>query len=97
LVRKKEFVGDTKTFLRGLNQDVAENTFSQIRGIGCSHPGPVDCANRLRLIMLGKNGQVVVENPSVSMIAESPGTPVFDTEPVLLQSLTSAISPDLSE
>ena len=48
-----------------LNQDPAENTFTQVRGIGhChTHPGPVDCANRLRLIMLGKNCNIIVDNP----------------------------------
>jgi len=63
-----------------LNQDVAENTFSQIRGFGSTHPGPVDCINRLRLIILGKNGKILVENPSVILEVEDETTANdFDT------------------
>ena len=78
-----------------LNQDPAENTFTQVRGIGHSHthPGPVDCANRLRLIMLGKNCNVIVENPSVAMEKEpksEDSAKVLDV--VLMQELLNPIT-----
>ena len=40
---------------RRLNQDVVENSFAQIRGMGGNHtqPGPVDFRQRLRLYILG--------------------------------------------
>ena len=74
-----------------VNQDPAENTFTQVRGIGHSHthPGPVDCANRLRLIMLGKNCNVIVENPAVIVENDAQGADQFES--VLMEQLVGHI------
>ena len=77
-----------------LNQDPVENTFSQIRGIGSSHPGPVDCANRLRLLLLGKNCQAVVENPAVAFEPDDASSCNFDTGTILMNDVTSTILAD---
>lgn len=47
-----------------LNQDCLENFFSQIRGrTGSSdHPTPVECLERIKAIMLGKNPGVALHN-----------------------------------
>ena len=77
-----------------LNQDPVENIFSQIRGIGSSHPGPVDCANRLRLLLLGKNCQAIVENPAVAFEQDDSSSSDFDTGTNLMNEVTSRILTD---
>ena len=78
-----------------LNQDSVENTFSKIRGIGSSHPGPLDCKNRLRLILLGKNGTWIVEQPSVAMeMPESEPEEVFDNSALVMKKAVAAVHPE---
>ena len=79
-----------------LNQDSVENTFSQIRGIGSSHLGPLDCKHRIRLILLGKNGTALVENPAVRLEEEilPDESSTFDTTELLLKEITSKILPE---
>lgn len=74
-----------------LNQDPVENTFSQIRGMGSSHPGPVDSANRLRLLLLGRNAQAVVENPAVAFEQDDSSGSDFDCGTILMKEVTSQI------
>ena len=76
-----------------LNQDSVENTFSQIRGIGSSHPGPMDCKNRLRLILLGKNGTAIVEQPSVA-IEPTNSQEMFDTSSLIMAKVVSNVHPE---
>jgi len=47
-----------------LNQDALESLFSQIRGRGGlnDHPTPLDALYRLRMIILGKNPGVIINN-----------------------------------
>lgn len=49
-----------------LNQDCLENFFSQIRGRSGAHdhPSPVECLQRIKIIMLGKNPGVALHNHS---------------------------------
>ena len=78
-----------------LNQDSAENTFSQIRGIGSPHPGPVDCKNRLRLILLGKNGSIFIKNPAV-LLDENEQEPECPLDPsvLILKKVVSSVHPE---
>uniref|UniRef100_A0A0K2V8B5 Putative LOC100575639 [Acyrthosiphon pisum] n=1 Tax=Lepeophtheirus salmonis TaxID=72036 RepID=A0A0K2V8B5_LEPSM len=52
-----------------LNQDLVENFFSRIRGISGdnSHPGPVEVKSRIKILLVGKNLQFCVQDPSVQM------------------------------
>ncbi len=52
-----------------LNQDLVENFFSRLRYLSGSHihPGPVTAKNRIRLLLLGKESDVIVKNSSVQM------------------------------
>lgn len=49
-----------------LNQDCLENFFCQIRGRSGphDHPTPVECLQRIKMIMLGKNPGVALHNHS---------------------------------
>ena len=55
-----------------LNQDILENFFSLIRGVGGynTHPGPVEAINRIRIILLGKDPEHIVSNPAVEVVVE---------------------------
>jgi hypothetical protein len=77
-----------------LNQDSAENTFSQIRGIGSPHPGPVDCKHRLRLIMLGKNGNVLVQQPSVLLEKGGSMEENIETAKLIMEDMVANVHPD---
>jgi hypothetical protein len=77
-----------------LNQDSAENTFSQIRGIGSPHPGPVDCKHRLRLIMLGKNGNVLVQQPSVLLEKGGSMDENIETAKLIMKDMVANVHPD---
>ena len=78
-----------------LNQDSVENTFSQVRGIGSSHPGPLDCKNRLRLILLGKNGTWIVEQPSVAIEpTENEAEEIFDNSCLITKKAVEAVHPE---
>jgi len=77
-----------------LNQDSVETTFSQVRGMGSSHPGPVDCANRLRLLLLGRNAQAVVENPAVAFEPDDSSECHFNTGTILMKEVTAPILTD---
>ena len=59
------------------NSDPAENFFSCIRTMGvCNdHPGPVDCLNRIRLLVVSRDAQIVVENSSVEVEPPSQSEP----------------------
>eukprot|EP00094_Tigriopus_californicus_P013854 TCALIF_13409-PA protein Name:"Similar to T Transposable element P transposase (Drosophila melanogaster)" AED:0.43 eAED:0.45 QI:0/0/0/1/1/1/2/0/323 len=50
-----------------LNQDFLENFFSQLRRMSGdnAHPGPVEALRRLRILLLGKNYNFLIKNPSV--------------------------------
>lgn len=52
-----------------LNQDFLENFFCQIRGRSGQHdhPTPVECLQRIKVIMLGKNPGVALHNHSNTM------------------------------
>ena len=54
-----------------LNQDLLENLFSRLRGLGGAndHPGPVLAMRRLRILQLSKcvNAEILVNNPSVKI------------------------------
>jgi len=54
-----------------LTQDILENFFSLLRGIGGynTHPGPVEAINRMRIILLGKDPEHIVYNPAVEFPA----------------------------
>ena len=54
-----------------LTQDILENFFSLLRGIGGynTHPGPVEAINRMRIIKLGKDPEHIVNNPAVEFPA----------------------------
>jgi len=95
LLEELKKIGINYIFTSRLNQDAAENTFSQIRGFGSTHPGPTDCINRLRLIILGRNGKIIVENPSVVQeVDDETMTNDFDTSLLLMDSLVSATHPE---
>ena len=49
------------------NQDIVENAFSRIRALGFTHthPGPVACKNRIRLLILGRDANVIIRSASV--------------------------------
>lgn len=51
------------------NSDPSENFFSCIRTLGVAndHPGPVDCMNRIRLLVMSRDAQIVVKNSSVEI------------------------------
>jgi hypothetical protein len=53
------------------NQDITENFFSRLRALGITytHPGPVACKNRIRLLILGKDADVIIQSSSVQMDA----------------------------
>ena len=52
-----------------LNQDLVENFFSRIRALGLTfnHPGPVSCKNRIRILTVTKEAEIIVKTSSVSM------------------------------
>ena len=52
-----------------VNQDIDENFFSRLRAIGITytHPSPVACKNRIRLLILGKDADVIIRSSSVQM------------------------------
>ena len=51
------------------NQDIVENFFSRIRALGITHthPGPVAAKNRIRLLMLGREADIIVKTSAVKM------------------------------
>ena len=51
------------------NGDCVENYFSCLRGIGgfCTHPTPLQCMQRIRILTLTKNAHLLVKNPSVEV------------------------------
>ena len=51
-----------------LNQDLVENLFSRIRALGLTfnHPGPVACKNRIRVLTIVKEADIIVRTASVS-------------------------------
>jgi hypothetical protein len=53
------------------NQDITENFFSRVRALGITytHPGPVACKNRIRLLILGKDADIIIRSSSVQMDA----------------------------
>jgi hypothetical protein len=55
------------------NQDIVENFFSRIRALGAthSHPGPVAARHRIRLLLLGKEADIVVKTSSVQCNTEA--------------------------
>ena len=79
-----------------INQDSVENTFSQIRGIGSPHPGPVESKNRLRLILLGKNGKILVQNSSVVQEVTSSNDEIeFDNGVLIMKDVASGIESEV--
>jgi len=54
------------------NSDPAENFFSCLRTLGGSndHPGPVECMNRIRLLIMSRDAKIVVENSAVEIETE---------------------------
>ncbi len=50
-----------------LNQDCIENLFSRVRAItgNNQHPTPVEALRRLRVLMLGKDHNIILKNPAV--------------------------------
>jgi hypothetical protein len=54
------------------NSDPAENFFSCLRTLGGSndHPGPVECMNRIRLLIMSRDAKIVVENSAVEIEEE---------------------------
>ena len=56
---------------RHLSSDPTENSFACLRSMGgtCGHPGPVDLSNRVRLLIMSRNAEVVVENSAVEIQA----------------------------
>lgn len=57
-----------------LNQDVLENLFSQLRSRGGlnDHPAPLNALYRLRMIILGKNPDILQSNANVSLPKDMP-------------------------
>ena len=53
-----------------LNQDLVENFFSRIRALGLTfdHPGPVSCKNRIRILTITKEAEIVVKTSPVVML-----------------------------
>ena len=49
------------------NQDCLENLFSTVRAITCSHPGPVQLLDRLRLLEIKKHADIIANRPSVEL------------------------------
>jgi hypothetical protein len=51
------------------NSDAAENFFSCIRTMGVSndHPGPVDCLNRIRMLVISRDAEIVIQTSSVEI------------------------------
>ena len=66
---------------RHVNSDPSENSFSCIRSLGgtCSHPGPVDFSNRIRLLIISRNAGAVVEHSAVE-IQEADDVTAFEDE-----------------
>ncbi len=56
-------------FTTHLNQDCLENLFSRLRALtgNNQHPSPVECLRRLRILMIGKNRDIVLSHPSVEL------------------------------
>ena len=54
-----------------MNQDNLENLFSRLRALRSNfqHPSPVETLRRLRILMIGQNHALVVNNPSVQLAA----------------------------
>jgi hypothetical protein len=76
-----------------LNQDVAESTFSLIRGLGSTYPGPSDLIHTL--ISLVRNRKILVENSSVVQeVKDETMTNDFDTSLLLICNLVSATHPE---
>lgn len=50
-----------------VNNDPIENYFSRVRGIGGdnTHPGPATAVYRMRILLLGKDPEHIVQNPAV--------------------------------
>ena len=71
----KAVCGITYLLTTRLNNDICENKFSQVRGIGGqqTHPGPVAAMNRLRSLLIIKNAEFFVEKPAVMMEADNNG------------------------
>ena len=65
-----------------VNQDFLENFFSRLRALGITftHPGPVATKNRIRLLMLGKETDVIVKSGSVFMDQHEMSTSITDNE-----------------
>jgi hypothetical protein len=80
------------------NSDPTENSFSCLRTMGASndHPGPVDCMNRIRLLVMCKDAKLVVENSAVEIekSEESESTEVDLSTSVLSQSFPGTFSND---
>jgi hypothetical protein len=55
------------------NSDPVENFFSCVRTLGGSndHPGPVECMNRIRLLIMSRDAKIVVENSAVEIEEEA--------------------------
>jgi hypothetical protein len=73
-----------------LNQDPEESFFSRIRGIGGTntHPGPVEFADRFRLLLIGRNTDFIVQNAPVEAIE---GKEDDNSESLIPSSLTEAL------
>ena len=58
------------------NQDVVENFFSRVRALGATHthPGPVAAKNRIRLLLLGNEADIIVKTAPVEFLPEADGT-----------------------
>ena len=72
----EEIKAEGKTFLltAHCNSDPTENYFSCIRTMGVSndHPGPVDCMNRIKLLVVSRDNEIVVENAAVQIESSTP-------------------------
>jgi hypothetical protein len=80
------------------NSDPTENSFSCLRTMGASndHPGPVDCMNRIRLLVMCKDAKLVVENSAVEIekSEESESAEVDLSTSILSQSFPGTSSND---
>ncbi|QQP52344.1 Putative LOC100575639, partial [Caligus rogercresseyi] len=52
-----------------LNQDCLENVFSRVRALTGNnhHPSPVEALRRLKILLIGKNHDLILRNPAVEV------------------------------
>jgi hypothetical protein len=90
--------------LSHVNQDVIENKFSRIRGIGGdnTHPGPVQAIQRIRILMLGRDPDLFISNPSVCLLNKNiedevnQGDDATVVTPEVSTDVTAEVSTDIS-